>query len=196
MYDVVGFSVVLPEGWYAMPVDDTAWAAALSDRIAPHEVRERLEQSLREVQDGTRAFADSTMRAAVFVEFPETGSVSGMLVQALASRDTLGDPDRLVAALEQPQRQTSDGASGYGVQTWRQDLPAGAAVGAHYLLAHPMGEDAGMLEERVVVTVYPPDAAQAVQLVATANGIEAFPDMASSMMAIAATLAVDLGERV
>lgn len=194
--DIAEYDIALPDRWHAMPLetDAAAWPDELAAQLVlDEEARGRLAAGLRVARDGVLDFADWRMRAAAFVEFPETGAVSGILVMALVETSALGSPDALAASLAEPQ--TADGASPYGAQVWRSQVDAGALVGAHYLLAHPAAVAAGApLEERVVVTVFPSGAAQAVQIVASANGIGAFPDMASSIEEIVATLRVHSAE--
>lgn len=186
--DIVAFDLTLPEGWHGMPLREAAWPRELVTALAPGDRADQLETALGEAQRGVASFADPRMRAAAFVEFPETGTVSGVLAFGLVAISALGDPDVLEGTLRS--EGSADGAEPYGVQSWQADVDAGRLVGAHYLLAHTELPEA-VLEERVVLTVYPRDAAQAVQIVATASGLGAFPDMASAIQSIAATLRVE-----
>lgn len=187
--DIASFDIALPDGWHEIPLHgDDAWPSRTARGFGVPDVEQTLATQLTAVRDSVRGYGEGRTTAAAFVPYPETGRVAGVLAVALTAVSALGSPDALEEALRT--QAAGDGSQAYHVQTWCADVDAGLLVGAHCMLVHPDAAGGAPLEERVIATVYPPGAAQAVQLIASAAGLSDFDDMAQSVQDIAQTLRV------
>lgn len=198
--DIVDFRIGAPERWYPMPLaeaSDPDWPAALAASLVDdHGMRARLADELAFARSRFRELRNPALTAAVWIPFPEIGRAGAALVFSLAPLAVVGTPDQYEEALASPVAEPDSGQSYFAVQTWRSAVDAGELVGSHNLIAHALPDGSAELEERVVAVVYPPDAAQAVQFVASAENLGVFTDMASDVQTLVSTLSVTLADRV
>lgn len=196
--DIVDFGIRTPERWYPMPLaagSDPEWATALAASVvADHGMRAKLADELAFARSRFRELRNPALTAAVWIPYPEIGRAGAALVFSLAPLDVVGTPDQYQEALASPLVEADSGQSYFAVQTWRSTVDAGELVGSHNLIAHALPDGSAELEERVVAVVYPPEAAQVVQFVASAENLGVFTDMASDVQALVATLSVTLAD--
>jgi len=187
--DIVDLEIDLGDDWHGLPLDALDPAPErLAAELCPDdpEAAAMLARSLADVRESFLEIDDGRLTAAVHIGFPGTGLVDGALVFGLADLVEVGSPETLETSLLTAE--SADGAQRYNASTWRERTDPGELVGAHYLLAHPVSTDSAKLEERVVVTVYPPGAAQVVQFVASAQNLSAFDNLPGEIEAMARTL--------
>lgn len=198
--DIVDFSIGTPERWYPMPLADGSdpdWPAHLAASLVDDQgMRAKLADELAFARSRFREMRNPAMTAAVWIPYPEIGRAGAALVFSLAPVELVGTPDQYEEALAAPVVEPDSGQSYFAVQTWRSIVDAGELVGSHNLIAHALPDGSAELEERVVAVVYPPDAAQVVQFVASAENLGVFTDMASDVQALVETLTVTLADRV
>jgi hypothetical protein len=196
--DIVDFGIGMPERWYPMPLaagSDPEWATALAASVvADQGMRAKLADELAFARSRFRELRNPALTAAVWIPYPEIGRAGAALVFSLAPLDVVGTPDQYQDALASPIVEPDSGQSYFAVQTWRSAVDAGELVGSHNLIAHALPDGSAELEERVVAVVYPPEAAQVVQFVASAENLGVFTDMASDVQALVATLNVTLAD--
>lgn len=194
--DIVDFRIGTPERWYPMPLaeaSDPDWATTLACSLFDDEgMRAKLADELAFARSRFRAMRNPAMTAAVWIPYPEIGRAGAALVFSLAPLEVVGSPDQYEEALAAPVVEPDSGQSYFAVQTWRSTVDAGELVGSHNLIAHAVPDGGAELEERVVAVVYPPDAAQVVQFVASAENLGVFTDMASDVQTLVSTLTVTL----
>lgn len=196
--DIVDFSIGTPERWYPMPLaegSDPDWPATLAASLVnDHGMRAKLADELAFARSRFREMRNPAMTAAVWIPYPEIGRAGAALVFSLAPLAVVGSPDQYEEALAAPVVEPDSGQSYFAVQTWRSSVDAGELVGSHNLIAHALPDGSAELEERVVAVVYPPDAAQVVQFVASAENLGVFTDMASDVQTLVSTLTVTLAD--
>jgi len=198
LHEVTEFAVGLPDGWYPMPldVDSAEWSAGLASSLtADASVVTRLAAELRGAQETVVSMDDPLVRAAVWVDSPETGHADAVMVFSLAELSDTGSPDDYEQfLLSYRDRGDADGLF-YSVSTWRSEVDAGPVVGSYNLIAHSdeQGDLLGSyLEERVVIAVFPPRAAQCVQFIFSAQGLGSFRNAPEETQGIVAGLRVTL----
>lgn len=180
---IADFQVALPESWEPMPLGSDAppqWADELAGRLVPaDEMAQRmLAVELSGAQAQFDAMDDPRIRAAVWVPEPQTGRAGAAMIFMLADRRTIGSPDEHEAFLASYAERDDLGESYYSVSTWRSSVDAGEVVGSHNLVAHPTDDPEGAsLEERVVITVFPPRSIEVVQFIFSAEGLGSFLNM-------------------
>ncbi len=194
--DILTFGIGTPSGWHAIPLasaSDPEWGRSLaSSLVADEVVQAHLADELELARSRFRSMDDPALTAAVWIPFPEIGRAGAALAFSLAPIELLGSPDRCEAALAAPVVVPDADYSYFAVQTWRTQIDAGELVGSHNLIAHAGADGGAELEERVVAVVFPPDAAQAVQFVASAENLGVFTDMAQDVQDLVATLTLTL----
>ncbi len=193
--DIVDFSVGLGPTWHAMPLagDAREWAKGLAAGLTEDEVaRTTLTDELVFAQGRLAGMGRSTLRAAVWIPFPETGRAGAALVFELTPVSTVGDPDGFEAFLEGAASREIDGQSYYSVRTWRSEVDAGPLVGAYDLIAHDgLTSDGGdLLEERVVIGVFPPGTTDFVQFIFSAENLGVFTNMPQETQDMVASLQI------
>lgn len=198
--EISDFKVALPESWEPMPLGDDAppqWADELAARLVPaDEFGERmLAMELTAAQAQFASMEDPRIRAAVWVPFPETGRASAAMIFLLADRASVGSPDEYEAFLASYADRTSGEESYYSVSTWRSSIDAGDVVGSHNLIAHTTDDpEAAQLEERVVISVFPPATSEVVQFIFSAEGLGSFTNMPQQCFEFVAGLEIQAEE--
>lgn len=195
--DIADFRLGLPEEWYPMPLDDSgrSWPGELAASLTDDpDAATRLTGELESARAAFVGMDDPLIRAAVWVGEPESGHADAAMVFAMAEVDEIGMPDQYERFLASYANRTTDGEFYYNVSTWRSAVPAGEVVASHNMVAHPEADDAegSLLEERVVIAVYPPGAAQAVQFIFSAQGLGSFENMPEQTQSIVLNLHVRL----
>lgn len=204
---IAGFELRLPESWHAVPtenpdaIDDWARATAealvgeaeMSDR--PDAVTEDVKAVLAEqLADVGRAVVDTRiggLQTAVLVRHPEFGAVDAMVtVTAQDDRGSERFAADLAALVENSEEHDFayanriDGTSG-----------AGEVTGLHAMISHfsDLGiEGSAVLEERVVLGVFPSGSGGMVEVTAIARSVGTFDDMPQEMVDLLAGLVVEL----
>jgi hypothetical protein len=137
------------------------------------------------------------LTAAIWVPYPETGRASAAVVFELTPVAALGSPEVFEEFLQSYTDREESGLNYYSVRTWRSTIAVGELVGSHNLIAHATdGPEGAVLEERAVVAVFPPGAAQAVQFIFSAESLGAFVNMPRETQEFVETLALTLGAAV
>ncbi|MGH3588709.1 MAG: hypothetical protein ACRDQ0_20565, partial [Pseudonocardia sp.] len=170
------------------------WAAELAGRVVegvdvPDGVPALLAAQLAEVKASVDATGVRGARTAVLVEAPAEPLVQAMLTLVLGRRVARGTYQSQLA-------QVADGvgsAQVMGTQEIDAVVPAGAMVGAHFLIGHLPDDDdvAGVhLEERVHLGVFPPGSPDMVDITVIAAGIGIFDDLPAFVVGLLDALEV------
>ncbi|MGW8565475.1 hypothetical protein [Isoptericola sp. NPDC055881] len=203
---IAGFELRLPESWYAVPTETPdlveAWARSTAARIVAEagtsgglEVpAQELAASLAaQLEDVGRAVADTGIRGlvtAALVRRPELGVVDAMVT--VAAQPDLAREEfaaQLAAGVEDSQEHDYAFASRFD-----GTCAAGEVEGLHAMITHfgELGDEgSGVLEERVVLGVFPPESADMVEVTAVARSVGTFDDMAQEMVDLLAGLTVE-----
>ncbi|MET4703591.1 hypothetical protein [Frigoribacterium sp. UYMn621] len=199
--DIVDFRVGLSEGWYPLPLSSTSsaeWSIELAaELVIDPEVRGRLAGELDFARTRLSSMNNPRLTAAIWVPYPETGRASAAVVFELTPVAALGSPEVFEEFLQSYTDREESGLNYYSVRTWRSTIAVGELVGSHNLIAHATdGPEGAVLEERAVVAVFPPGAAQAVQFIFSAESLGAFVNMPRETQEFVETLALTLGAAV
>ena len=204
---IVGFELGFPEAWHLVPkeVPDLAeWAGATATRLVSEAVPDGasataedaagvLVEQLSDVVRSVRDTGISNLRTAVLIRHPENGVVDAMLTVG-AQR---GMPSAaFVAELEEVVGR-SDGHEFAYAGAIEGTTAAGPVAGMHAMIAHPgaYGADgSAVLEERVVLGVFPEGTADMVEVTAVARGVGTFDDMPQQIVDLLAGLTVEVEE--
>lgn len=203
---IAGFELRLPDDWHEVPdgVPDVAgWArttaaglveAAGADGLAAvqtADATEVLAEQLADVAAAVRETGIAALRTAVLVRHPERGVVDAMVT--LVAQHGLSAPEfthQLAATVEaatEPEPVYAGQVTGA--------VDAGEVAGVHLVLGHgaqdDLGEGVAVLEERVVLGVFPPQTADMVEVTAIARSVGSFDDMPQAMIDVLAGLTVD-----
>ncbi|GAA1715848.1 hypothetical protein GCM10009809_09990 [Isoptericola hypogeus] len=203
---IVEFELSLPDEWLVVPSglpDVGEWSrAAASDLVrgataaglADAQVADAadvLAEQLSDVAAVVREAGIVSLQTAVLVRRPETGVVDAMIT--LVAQQGL--------ALEQ-----FTASLAHGVETTDQfgvvhageitgSAEAGELAGVHLLLgseADPgLGSGVEMLEERVVLGVFPPGSRDMVEVTAIARSVGTFDDMPQAMVDLLGGLVIE-----
>jgi hypothetical protein len=136
---------------------------------------------------------------AVWIPYPESGRASCALGFELTDIGA-GLTSEQAAAQQLAEMQADEGrrfpgTEYLGVTTWEGEVPAGEFVAAHtFISRRDPGDAEATIEERTVFAVFPPGAAQFVQLVFSAEGVGAFVNMPRQTEEVVATLRIELEE--
>lgn len=203
------FTLRLPDDWHLVPAFDVpafdqqvaAWGREMARALvsgAPvtgvqaQDAAEVLAEQLVQVAEVVRDTAIVGLASAVLVRRPETGTVDAMLTAV--AQEALGAEEftaQLTAGAE-----SSEGSENtvYAGQV-SGDVEAGAVEGLHLILGHgapDAGEDVGLLEERVVLGVFPAETRDMIEITAIARGVGSFEDMPQEMIDLLVGLSIDL----
>lgn len=198
--DITDFGVGLPDGWHPLPLGAEVpgvWAGELGERLCPEpDHREALVAELELARVRLASFASPTLTAAVWVPAPESGRPAAAVVFELTDLGEVDTPDGYERQLAAYADHQEPGLSYYSVQTWREAVDAGPLVGSYNLVSH-FDPEAGLgaLEERVVIGVFPANAAQFVQFIFSAENIGTFVNMPQQTQDFVSTLTVTLEVR-
>jgi hypothetical protein len=204
---IAGFELRLPESWHVVPTEVPeeidAWARATAEALVaevpasdrPEAMTTDITDVLAEqLADVGRAVVDTRiggLQTAVLVRHPEIGAVDAMLT--VGSQLDLGYDvfaAQLAAIVENSEEHDFAFAG-------RVDgtADAGEVTGMHSMISHfgDLGiEGTAVLEERVVLGVFPDGCPDMVELTAIARSVGTFDDMPQEMLDLLAGLALEL----
>ncbi|MCA5895073.1 hypothetical protein LEP48_17220 [Isoptericola sp. NEAU-Y5] len=203
---IVGFELGLPVEWHVVPgdlADVGAWSHATASELVRGAVAQGLvgaqaadttdvlAEQLSDVAAVVRDADISSMQTAVLVRRPESGVVDAMVT--LVAQQGLG-VEQFTASLSHGVETTERyGVVHAGEITGTGD--AGRLVGVHLLLGSAadagLGADLEVLEERVVLGVFPPASRDMVEVTAIARSVGTFEDMPQAMVDLMAGLVVE-----
>jgi hypothetical protein len=204
---IAGFELRLPESWHVVPTEvpgeiegwARATAAALVAEAATPERPEAMTVDVEDVlaeqlSDVAKAVVDTRiggLQTAVLVRHPELGAVDAMVTVG-AQQDLALDAFAAQLASIVENSEEHDFAFAGRVDGTSD---AGDVTGMHSMISHfgDLGiEGTAVLEERVVLGVFPPGCPDMVELTAIARSVGTFDDMPQEMIDLLVGLAVEL----
>jgi len=201
--DVVDLSVNPEPTWYPIPLggaETALWGETLAAEVVTDALSRRtLGTQLTALQVRLAGIGNPRVSCAVWIPYPESGRASCALgfeltdiTAGLTSEEAAAQQ---LAEMQADEGRRSPGTEYLGVTTWEGEVPAGPFVAAHNFIARrDPGDAEATIEERTVFAVFPPGAAQFVQLVFSAEGVGAFVNMPRQTEEVVATLRVELEE--
>lgn len=203
---IVGFELRLPESWLAVPADApesihewaTSTAAALvagAGTSGGHDVSadELADELAGQLEDVALSVVDTRVPGLVtgaLVRRPELGVVDAMVT--VAAQQNLAS-DEFAAQLAEVV-ETSELHDYAFAGRFDGAVEAGGVTGLHAMITHfgEFGEEGtGVLEERVVLGVFPVGSRDMVELTAVARSVGTFEDMPQEMLDLLGGLAVE-----
>jgi hypothetical protein len=201
---IVSFELRLPDRWYGVPAggsDVEPWARSTATQLVRGVAEGRtavlvedaidvLAEQLADVAAAARATGIAGLETAVLVRRPETGVVDAMLT--LVGQQGLGEQE-FVHQLVESVEQAEEDAYAYAGHV-EGVIDAGTVRGLHVMIAHAEpgnGEGAAVLEERVILGVFPEGAGDMVEITAIARGVGSFDDMPQDLVDLLGGLTVD-----
>jgi hypothetical protein len=209
---IAGFELRLPESWHVvpteMPNEIEGWARSTAEALVggaptlepatlerPEAMTEDVTDVLAEqLSDVAKAVVDTRiggLQTAVLVRHPELGAVDAMVTVGATEGLALDAFAAQLAAIVENSEEHDfafsnriDGTS-----------DAGQVTGLHAMISHfgDLGiEGTAVLEERVMLGVFPAGCADMVELTAIARSVGTFDDMPQEMLDLLAGLAVEL----
>ncbi|TAJ46853.1 MAG: hypothetical protein EPO52_15070 [Herbiconiux sp.] len=172
MAEQVGFTLRFPEGWSEVPAAPDAAASA----------RRRFVFAPREAATGAQL-----VRAIASIEVrPRRGiTVEQLLARALSERPDASSPTP-------PPSAATSGAVPGGYRLWRREADTVELAGLPCVVVHDVFRPAAgghpALQQRLLVTYFPPGGEVAVQFTLSSPDLLAFDDFLADGLAIAATL--------
>ncbi|WP_253875956.1 hypothetical protein [Promicromonospora umidemergens] len=204
---IAGFELRLPESWHVVPTEVPGeidgWARATAESlVAEAATPERSDVMTadatgvlaEQLADVGKAVVDTRiggLQTAVLVRHPELGTVDAMVTVA-AQQDLAHDAFAAQLASIVENSEEHDFAFAGRVDGTSD---AGEVTGMHSMISHfgDLGiEGTAVLEERVVLGVFPAGCADMVELTAIARSVGTFDDMPQEMLGLLAGLAVEL----
>jgi hypothetical protein len=201
--DIVDLSVNADQTWYPVPlggVEDALWGETLAAEVTTDATdRRTLGTQLDILRVRLAGIGNPRMSCAVWIPFPASGRASGALAFELTDITpgvTAEDAAaKYLADLQSDEGRRFPGTEYLSASTWTGEVPAGPFVAAHNLIARrDPGDEEATIEERTVFAVFPPGAAQLVQLVFSAEGVGAFLNMPRQTEEVVAALSIELEE--
>jgi len=201
--DIVDLNVNPEPTWYPIPlggVETALWGETLAAEVVADAVsRGTLGAQLTALQVRLAGIGNPRVSCAVWVPYPESGRASCALGFELtdigAGLSTEAAAAAYLADLQADEGRRYPGTEYLSVTTWQGEVPAGPFVAAHNLVSRrDLGDDEATIEERTVFAVFPPGAAQLVQLVFSAESVGAFLNMPRQTEEVAAALRIELEE--
>lgn len=203
---IVGFELRLPPGWHSVPPggDVEPWARSTATELVRGAAEGRtavvvedaidvLAEQLTDVAAAARATGVAGLETAVLVRRPRTGVVDAMLT--LVAQQGLDAPEFVHQLVESVEQADEDVYAYAGEVDGVVD--AGLVRGLHVMIAHPepgAGEGAAaVLEERVVVGVFPAGVGDMLEVTAIARGAGSFDDMPQDLVDLLGGLTIDIG---
>lgn len=190
------FGLALSKRWHHIPAGGAApgWADSLAAAIVegvpvPDGVPALLARQLSEVKAAVDATAVRGAHTAVLVENPSEPFVQGMLTLVLGRGVAPETYEEQLAHVVEG----VDTAQVMSEQRIEATVPAGAVIGAHFLVGHlDQREDApGVhLEERIHLGVFPPGSPDMIDVTAIAASFGVFQDMPARVVALLENLEV------
>jgi hypothetical protein len=202
---IVGFELRLPESWHAVPgglPDASEWARATANELVQGAVTEgKLDAQIEDTVDvlaeqlvGVTAAVQDTgiaaLETAVLVRHPERGIVDAMI--ALVAQQGLTEVEFTQQLKEQAE--DSDNPEYLYAGQIAGAVDAGEVTGLHLVLGNPAdarGDGVALLEERVVLGVFPEDGRDMIEVTAVAHSVGSFEDMPQEMIDLLGGLSVE-----
>jgi len=206
---IAGFELRLPEAWYTVPTETPDLVGEWARSTAAQLVAEAAAARDLEVPGQDLALELASQLEAVGHAVADTG-LPGLVTGALVRRPELGVVDAMVTVTAQP---------GLGAQEFAAQLAsvvetseehdyafasrfdgtsaAGDVTGLHAMITHfgEFGDEgSGVLEERVVLGVFPPGSPDMVEVTAVARSVGTFDDMPQEMLDLLVGLTVETEE--
>lgn len=203
---IAGFELRLPESWLAVPTETPdsvpEWARETAAELVAdagtsggHDVPagELAGELARQLEDVARAVADTGipgLTTGALVRSPELGVVDAMVTVA-AQVDLARDEfaAQLTEVVESSEAHDYAFASRFD-----GTVEAGDVAGLHAMITHfgEFGEEGtGVLEERVVLGVFPAGSRDMVEVTAVARSVGTFEDMPQEMLDLLVGLTVE-----
>lgn len=201
--DIVDLSVNAEPTWYPIPlggVETKLWGETLAAEIVTNAAKQRaLSAQLTTLQVRLAGIGNPRVSCAVWIPYPESGRASCALGFELtdigAGLSSEAAAASYLTELQADEGRRFPGTEYLGVTTWTGEVAAGPFVAAHnFISRRDLGDAEATIEERTVFAVFPPGAAQYVQLVFSAEGIGAFVNMPRETEEVVATLQIELEE--
>lgn len=209
---IAGFELRLPESWHVVPTEIPGeiegWARSTAEALvggAPTLEPATLERPEAMTEDATEILAEQLadvakavvdtriggLQTAVLVRHPELGAVDAMVTVAAQGDLALDAFAAQLSAIVENSEEHDFAFAGRIDGT----SDAGEVTGMHSMISHfgDLGiEGTAVLEERVVLGVFPAGCADMVELTAIARSVGTFDDMPQEMIDLLAGLAVEL----
>ncbi|WP_022882974.1 hypothetical protein [Gryllotalpicola ginsengisoli] len=194
--DIVAIGFATSAEWHEVPLDGSAldWPSALASQLGtPEDGRAAaLREQLRILQENLLpAGAELDLTAAVWIPYPETGSVNavmGFSLLPMVEGLSVADAAEALARFEE-----QDDESMYlVVEQWQGTVDVGAFAASRQALVNPEPDDEqGWMEERVDFVVLPTGARQMVHVFFSTDNVIAFEDIAAQTTELVATMTVE-----
>jgi len=201
--DIVDLSVNPDQTWYPIPLggpETALWGETLAAEVVTDAVSRRtLGGQLTNLQVRLAGIGNPRISCAVWIPYPESGRASCALGFELtdigAGLTSEQAAATYLAGLQADEGRRFPGTEYLGVTTWTGEVAAGPFVAAHnFISRRDPGDEEATIEERTVFAVFPPGAAQYVQLVFSAEGVGAFVNMPRQTEEVVAALRIELEE--
>lgn len=204
---IAGFELRLPESWHVVPtevpgeIDDWARATAeslVAEAATPERADVMVDDATdilaEQLADVGKAVVDTRiggLQTAVLVRNPAFGTVDAMVTVAAQQELDLDTFAAQLASIVESSEEHDFAFAGRVDGT----SDAGEVTGMHSMISHfgELGiEGTAVLEERVVLGVFPAGCADMVELTAIARSVGTFDDMPQEMLDLLVGLAVEL----
>ena len=201
--DIVDLNINPESTWYPIPLggaETALWGETLAAEVVTDALSRRtLGAQLTALQVRLAGIGNPRVSCAVWVPYPESGRASCALGFELtdigAGLSSADAAAQQLAEMQADEGRRFPGTEYLGVTTWEGEVEAGPFVAAHnFISRRDPGDAEATIEERTVFAVFPPGAAQFVQLVFSAEGVGAFVNMPRQTEEVVATLRVELEE--
>lgn len=204
---IAGFEMRLPESWHVVPTEVPSeiegWARSTAEALVSEapagdrpeamtaDVTDVLSEQLADVAKAVVDTRIGGLQTAVLVRHPELGAVDAMVTVGAQQDLGLDAFAAQLAAIVENSEEHDFAFAGRVDGT----SDAGAVTGLHSMISHfgELGiEGTAVLEERVVLGVFPAGCPDMVEVTAIARSVGTFDDMPQEMMDLLAGLAVEL----
>lgn len=193
---IIDFDIGIPANWHLVDLSEStasAWGQATSVELATTDAgRLALAARLEAVFASLTELGQPGLSAAVWVRGPDSGVVDAILAIRMAQLDVGTDSAAYLAGLEADEGRAEPGERYQTVQTWTTPIEAGLAVGAYNRIAHTkLDADRIDVEERTVITVFPPRSSQVIECVFTTAAPGTYDDIILETTAHVATMRIE-----
>lgn len=181
---ITGYSIDLGDDWHPLPLGALSeaevidWATDLALELLPQQgpTLVDLSQHVFDLRERCIEMEIPDLAGALWIPFPETGVSTALMTMFSAPLEEGDTPESLQAELAAEQgADYGDGSRVLLVETWNGETEIGRFVGARHLISNPEGDEPqGLLEERIMYLVFPPDGGQMLELFFTAENMIAF----------------------
>ncbi len=199
---MVSWDFDVPREWFKIPLDEgldtRRWAGSFAHEIAEFlEVDgpvESLADALYDVQSQLSQRRDPWLTALVAVRAEAPISVGAVIMARQLERDADDTPESLEAQMRRDAEQMEPGSRSRDLVLWRDRADAGDYVGMTQRIEHAgRGDEPGMLSERAIYGVFPPESSDAVYFEFTTTDLDYFADIRHDTEFVVRSLRVTLG---